>query len=162
MTPEQAQHEQAQASAEHAARATAFSAAAKSLYGATLVNEGARVVEKAAADNVILTSAEQASETKTVRGILERYSDGSAATARELGDALAIGLRKPVTPELAKQWQEQSEAWLKAEFGARSGDVLAKAKALVKADPALARRLTGGLGNNPLILKAIVAKAAKR
>lgn len=143
--------------------AAAHASAANALYGATVVDEGAASIASAAAERVDLTSRQQDSEVAHTRVLLERYSGGSAAIARDLGDALAIGARgAPVTAEQAEAWKAQSEAWLRSEFGDRAGDVLAKAAALVKADPALSRRLTSGLGNHPAVLRAVVAKAAKR
>ncbi|MGR4870098.1 hypothetical protein ACIPRI_14690 [Variovorax sp. LARHSF232] len=133
---------------------------ANQLYGATLHRENVGVIREAAADQ-LLSRAQQEAEVRAMSGILSRHAT-NGVDGKDLADAIAGGMKNTPSSAQVEAWRSASLTYLRSQYGAEAGEVLAKTQALVRNDPALAARLAGGVGSNPHVMRILAKKAAGR
>ena len=131
------------------------------LYGDPQVaHRGAlREFASASAEGMATTEQTQAAVAE-LAPILGRYATDEQE-GKALSGAFASAARKAPSAEQIASWREASLAELRHLHGSRAGDVLQATAALVRKDPALAKKLAGGLGNHPDVIRVLSRRAAR-
>lgn len=130
------------------------------MYGDPAVKHkmAASIMERGALDRLQTTEGAKA-EAAGLLQVLARHDIGDSVPVAE---AFVAYRANPPDAARVADWEAKSRDYLKAEYGAEAGNVLARTQRMLKADPVLDAALKKtGLGSNPDIVKALTASAER-